>query len=91
MITICPNREKKTAAQDIKTTEEIVVKGEGICVPVEYYRYLECSAEFDDPKSKHDPLALAYKEYGRRHATGSVLRIRHFMEMKRMTLRGGNS
>jgi hypothetical protein len=37
MITICPNCEKKTEVQYIKTTEEIVVKGEGICVPVEYY------------------------------------------------------
>ena len=72
MITICPNCEKKTEVQYIKTTEEIVVKGEGIYVPVEYYRCTECGDEFDDPKSKHDPLALAYKEYGRRHATGSV-------------------
>ncbi|MDA3834327.1 MAG: hypothetical protein PF495_13155, partial [Spirochaetales bacterium] len=72
MITICPNCEKKTEVQYIKTTEEIVVKGEGIYVSVEYYRCTECGDEFDDPKSKHDPLVLVYKEYGRRHATGAV-------------------
>jgi len=72
MKTICPNCEKKTAVQGIKTTEKIVVKGEGISVPVEYYKCLDCGGEFEDPKSKHDPLALAYSEYRRRHATGSV-------------------
>ena len=60
---ICPNCEK--------ITEEITVKSERINVPVEYYKCLECGAEFDDPKSKHDPLALAYKEYHRRHTTTS--------------------
>ena len=53
----------------IKITEEITVKGEGISVPVEYYKCLECGAEFDDPKSSYDALAIAYKEYSRRHAT----------------------
>ena len=72
MITICPNCEKKTEVQYIKTNEEIIVKGEGIYVPVEYYRCTECGGEFEDPKSKHDPLALAYKEYHRRHANSSV-------------------
>ena len=72
MITICPNCEKKTEVQYIKTTEEIIVKGEGICVPVEYYRCTECGGEFEDPKSKHDPLALAYSEYRRPHANSSV-------------------
>ena len=72
MITICPNCEKRTEVQYIKTTEEIIVKGEGICVPVEYYRCTECGGEFEDPKSKHDPVALAFSEYHRRHANSSV-------------------
>ena len=57
---ICPNCEKITDVQHIKTDEEITVKGERINVPVEYYKCLECGDEFDDPKSKYDPLALAY-------------------------------
>jgi len=68
---ICPNCEKTTDVQHIKTDEEITVKGERINVPVEYFKCMECGDEFDDPKSKHDPLALAYKEYRHRHATGS--------------------
>ena len=71
MKTICPNCEKMTEVQFIQAAEEIAVKGEGINVPVEYYRCTECGGEFEDPKSKHDPLALAYKEYRRRHTTTS--------------------
>ncbi len=69
---ICPNCEKLTNIQYIKTAEEITVKGERINVPVEYYKCLECGSEFNDPKSNHDPLAIAYKEYRRRHANGPV-------------------
>ena len=47
------------------------MKGEGISVPVEYYRRIECGDEFEDPKSNYDPLALAFNEYRHRHATGS--------------------
>jgi hypothetical protein len=69
---ICPNCEKVTEVQYVKTTEEITIKGEGISFPVEYYKCLDCGGEFEDPKSNYDPLAIAYKEYHRRHATGSV-------------------
>ena len=64
---ICPNCEKRTDIQHIRTNEEIKVKGEGINVPVEYYKCTECGAEFEDPNSLHDPLEFAYKEYRRRH------------------------
>ncbi|MFH1931122.1 MAG: type II TA system antitoxin MqsA family protein [Pseudomonadota bacterium] len=73
---ICPNCEKITDVQHIKTDEEITVKGERINVPVEYYKCLECGADFDDPKSKHDPLAIAYKEYRRRHGMMQPKEIR---------------
>ena len=68
---ICPNCEKITDVQHIKTDEGITVKSERIKVPVEYFKCLECGADFDDPKSKHDPLAIAYKEYSLRHTTKS--------------------
>ncbi len=51
----------------MEASEGVEVKGETIVVPVEYYKCLECGAEFEDPASSHDPLALAYKEYRRRH------------------------
>ena len=73
---ICPNCEKITDVQHTKTDEEITVKGERIIVPVEYYKCLECGADFDDPKSKHDPLAIAYKEYRRRHGMMQPKEIR---------------
>ncbi|MCD6296123.1 MAG: hypothetical protein J7M30_03095 [Deltaproteobacteria bacterium] len=68
---ICPNCEKISEVQYIKAAEDITVKGERINVLVEYFKCMECGDEFDDPESKHDPLALAYKEYRRLHGTGS--------------------
>ncbi len=85
MKNICPNCEKKTELQHIKTTEDIIVKSEGINVPVEYYKCLECGAEFDDPKSKHDPLALAYKEYRRRHGMMQPKEIRELRQRYGLT------
>ena len=64
---ICPYCEKPTELEFIKTHEEITIRGEKILVPVEYLKCMECGNEFEDPQSKHDPLALAYKEYRRRH------------------------
>ena len=82
---ICPNCEKITDVKHIKTDEEITVKGERINVPVEYYKCLECSAEFDDPKSKHDPLAIAYKEYRRRHGMMQPKEIRELRQRYGLT------
>lgn len=64
---ICPNCEKRTELEFIQKTEEISVRGEGIAVPTEYYRCMECGEEFDDPKSNQDPVDMAYKEYRQRH------------------------
>ncbi len=35
-------------------------------------RGTEFGGEFEDPKSKHDPVALAFSEYHRSHANSSV-------------------
>lgn len=63
---ICPNCEKTTELEHIRTTEEFNVRGEFIPVSVEYYKCLECEETFEDPRSKEEPLAKAYKEYRRR-------------------------
>jgi len=77
---ICPNCEEITNVEHIKSAEELTVKGERINVPAQYYRCLKCSAEFDDPDSKHDPLALAYKEYRRRHGMMQPKEIRELRQ-----------
>ncbi len=82
---ICPNCEKKTDVQHIKTTEDITVKGEKINVPVEYYKCLECGVEFDDPKTKHDPLAIAFKVYRRRHGMMQPEEIRELRQKYGLT------
>ncbi len=82
---ICPNCEKITDVEHIKTAEEITVKGERINVLVEYYKCLECGGEFDDPKSKHDSLAIAYKEYRRRHGMMQPKEIRELRQRYGLT------
>ena len=64
---ICPNCEKETDLELIRTTEEMEIRGELIPVEVEYYRCLACGEEFEDPRSDDDPLDRAYREYRRRH------------------------
>ncbi len=64
---ICLDCGKQTELEYIKTSELISVRGEEISVPVEYYKCSECGSEYEDPKSEHDPLAMAYREYRRRH------------------------
>lgn len=60
---VCPNCEKITELEHIKNKEKINVRGEPIEVDVEYYKCMECSKEFEDPRSKSDPLEKAYREY----------------------------
>ena len=64
---ICANCEKVCVVELHKEKEELVVRGEPIVVPVEYYKCTECGAEFEDPKSIYDPLVVAYEEYRKRH------------------------
>lgn len=64
---ICPNCEKTTKVESVRTREEIKVRGETIEVYVEYYKCLKCLENFDDPLSEYDPLEKAYEEYRRRH------------------------
>jgi len=63
----CPNCEKITDIEHMKVMEEIEVKGELVNVPAEFFKCLFCGEEFDDPKSKKDPLIEAYREYRRRY------------------------
>ena len=63
----CPNCEKITDIEHVKIVEDIEIRGERISVPAEFFKCLSCGEEFDDPKSKQDPLIEAYREYRRRY------------------------
>lgn len=64
---ICPFCEKERILETVKTTETVKVRGEIIEVEANYLKCMECGNSFDDPKSTHDPLVSAYKEYRKRH------------------------
>jgi len=73
---ICPNCEKKTDLELVRTTDEIEVRGERIAVEAEYYKCSVCGEEFDDPRSDDDPLDKAYREYRRRRGMSQPEDIR---------------
>ena len=63
METICPYCEKVTNVEKIEKNEEHNIRGEIIFIPAEYFTCSVCNQDFDDPLSKKDPIAFAYKEY----------------------------
>ncbi|MFC1475860.1 type II TA system antitoxin MqsA family protein [Candidatus Zixiibacteriota bacterium] len=63
---ICPNCEQETELNSVRTEDTIVVRGESIKVPVEYYECKVCGADFEDPKMENGPVDRAYREYRRR-------------------------
>jgi len=64
---ICPNCEKETDLELLRTLEVVKVRGEQIEVAMEYYKCLACHEEFEDPHSEADPLDKAYREYRHQH------------------------
>ena len=64
---VCPICEKITELEVIREKNDFRIRGEEIEVDVEYLRCLECNGEFEDPKSKEDPLEKAYREYRNRY------------------------
>lgn len=63
---ICPNCEKVTDVELVKSLESIKVRGEEIKVDVEYYKCLKCGGEFTPPHSGSEPVDKAYREYRKR-------------------------
>jgi putative zinc finger/helix-turn-helix YgiT family protein len=82
---VCPNCEKISELEHIVTTEELNVRGDIIKVEVEYYRCTECGEEFEDPRSKDDPLDKAYREYRRRHGMIQPEEIREMRKLYGLT------
>jgi YgiT-type zinc finger domain-containing protein len=56
---ICPNCEKETDIELIRTIEKVKVRGESIEVEMEFYRCLVCGEEFEDP---HSDMRYALEE-----------------------------
>ncbi len=63
---ICPNCEKETTIDRIRTKEPIEVRGEPIEVETEFSKCVECGEEFENTRG-HDALEIAYREYRARH------------------------
>lgn len=63
---VCPNCEKETELERVHAREVVKVRGEPIEVEAEYFKCTECGAEFENTRGP-DSLALAYREYRRRH------------------------
>jgi uncharacterized protein with PIN domain len=68
MIGICPNCEKETEIELVRTREVIEVRGEPIEVDAEFFRCTECGVDFENTRGP-DALALAYREYQNRNDT----------------------
>lgn len=63
---ICPNCEKETELELVRTREVVEVRGEPIEVDAEFFRCTECGVEFENTRGV-DSIALAYQEYRHRH------------------------
>jgi len=81
----CPNCEKETKLDFIKTMEEVIVRSEAIPINVEFFKCKECGSEFRDPSSTIDPLDVAYREYRQRHGMLQPDEIRELREKYGLT------
>lgn len=82
---ICPFCEKERTLNSVRSTEPIKVRGEIFEVESNYLKCEECGNSFDDPKSTHDPLVSAYKEYRKRHKMTQPEEIKAFRKKYGLT------
>lgn len=82
---ICPNCEKYSDLQYISKSEQVTIRNERIEIPVGFYKCNECGDEFEDSKSKEDPLEKAYKEYRKRHGMMQPEDIRNLRQKYGLT------
>lgn len=66
MKAVCPNCEKESKVEIIRTKENIEVRGESVEVQTEYSKCAECGEEFENTRG-YDGLEAAYREYRTRH------------------------
>lgn len=63
---ICPSCEKVSELEHVREREVVDVRGEAIDVEVEFFKCTECGEGFENTRGS-DSLALAYREYRKRH------------------------
>lgn len=73
---ICPNCEDYRELESIKGREVIKVRGEPIEVETNYFRCSFCGEDFGDPRSKADPIDIAFREYRKKHGMTQPEEIR---------------
>jgi len=81
---ICPNCEKETELEIVRTKEMIEVRGEPIEVDVEFFKCTECGADFESTRGP-DALVLAYQEYRHRHDMLQPEQIRNWRKQYGLT------
>lgn len=81
---ICPNCEKETELEYVRTREVVEVRGERIEVDAEFFRCMECGEEFENTRGP-DSLAIAYHVYRQRHDMLQPEQIRAWRKQNGLT------
>jgi len=81
---ICPNCEKETELEVVRTREVVEVRGEPIEVDAEFFKCMECGADFENTRGP-DALVLAYREYRHRHDMLQPEQIREWRKQYGLT------
>lgn len=84
MKAVCPNCEKETKIERIRTKERIDVRGETIDIETDYSKCTECGAEFENTRG-HDALEEAYRAYRARHGMLQPEQIRDWRKNMGLT------
>lgn len=86
MKAICANCEKVTEVEVIRTEENVAVRGENVTVEAEYTRCTECGETAENTRG-YDALAVAYREYRKRHGMMQPDEIREWRKSCGLTQR----
>lgn len=81
---ICPNCEKETKLELVRTKEVVEVRGEPIEVDTEFFKCTECGVDFENTRGP-DSLTLAYQEYRHRHEMLQPQQIRDWRKQYGLT------
>lgn len=81
---VCPNCEKETEIETIKTTEKIRIRQDEIDINVIFSKCLECGESFENTKG-YDSLEEAYREYRHRHSMTQPEEIRSWRKSYGLT------
>lgn len=81
---LCPNCETETGLEVVRAEEIVEVRGEQMKVESEYFKCSKCGVEFENTRGA-DSLAIAYREYRRRHEMLQPEQIRDWRKKNGLT------